>query len=79
MVTNGRRFFNTNIEIVGRDTIATGIGTVSALHVRSQLEGEMRMDIWLAPDYGNLPVKVRFRDRKGGEFEQVLAAVKARE
>ena len=79
MVTNGRRFFNTNIEIVGRDTIATGIGPISALHVRSQLEGEMRMEIWLAPDYGNLPVKVRFRDRKGEEFEQVLAAVKARE
>ena len=79
MVTNGRRFFDASIEIIGRDTIATGIGPVSALLVRSQLEGEWRMDVWLASDYGNLPVKVRFRDRKGDEFEQVLAAVRARE
>jgi hypothetical protein len=79
MMTNGKRFYNARIEIIGRDTVATGIGPVSALQVRSQLEGELRIDIWLASDHGNLPVKVRFRDRKGEEFEQVLAAVKARE
>jgi hypothetical protein len=79
MMTNGKRFYNASIEIIGRDTVATGIGPVSALQVRSQLEGELRIDIWLAPERGNLPVKVRFRDRKGEEFEQVLAAVRARE
>jgi hypothetical protein len=79
MMTNGRRFYNARIEIIGRDMVATGIGPVSALQVRSQLEGELRIDIWLASDRGNLPVKVRFRDRKGDEFEQVLAAVRARE
>jgi hypothetical protein len=47
--------------------------------VRSQLEGETRMDVWIAPDHGNLPVKVRLRDHRGEEFEQVLTAVKGRE
>jgi len=47
--------------------------------VRGQREGEFRMDVWFAPDYGNLPVKVRMRDRRGEEFEQVLAAMKVSE
>ena len=79
MVTNGRRFYSANVEIIGRDVIATGIGPISAVRVRGQLEGEMRMDVWIAPDRGNLPVKVRFRDHRGEEFEQVLAAVKGLE
>jgi hypothetical protein len=76
MVTNGRKFFSASLEIVGRETVATGLGPISALQVRSRLEGESRMDVWLAPDYGNLPVKVRIRDSRGEEFEQVLAAMR---
>jgi hypothetical protein len=76
MVTNGRRFYNASLEIVGRETVVTGLGPVSALQVRSRLEGESQMDVWLAPDYGNLPVKVRIRDRRGEEFEQVLVAMR---
>ena len=79
MVTNGRRFYSANVEIIGRDVVATRIGPISAVRVRGQLEGDSRMDVWIAPDRGNLPVKVRFRDHKGEEFEQVLAAVKGRE
>jgi hypothetical protein len=78
MVTNGRRFYNAKIEILGRETIATGLGPVNALRVRSQPEGESRMDVWLATDYGNLPVKVRVRDRRGEELEQVLTAMKVK-
>jgi hypothetical protein len=78
MVTNGRRFYTAKIEILGRETVATGLGPVSTLRVRSQLEGESRMDVWLAPDYGNLPVKVRVRDRRGEEFEQVLTVMKVK-
>jgi hypothetical protein len=75
-VTNGRRFFRASLEIVGRETVVTGMGPVNALQVRSQLEGESRIEVWLAPDYGNLPVKLRVRDHRGEEFEQVLAAMK---
>jgi hypothetical protein len=78
MVTNGRRFYSAKIEILGMETIATGLGPVIALRVRSQPEGESRMDVWLAPDYGNLPVKVRVRDRRGEELEQVLTAMKVK-
>lgn len=79
MVTNGRRFFDMNIEIVGRDWVTTGIGLVPAVHLRGQREGGLRLDVWLAPKYGNLPVKVRFQDRRGEEFEQVLAEMKVTE
>ncbi len=77
-VTNGRRFYNAKIEILGWETVATGLGPISALQVRSQHEGESRIDFWLAPDYGNLPVKVRVRDQRGEEIEQVLTAMKVR-
>jgi hypothetical protein len=76
MVTNGRRFYIASLEVVGIETVATGLGPVSALQIRSQLEGESRIEVWIAPDYGNLPVKLRVRDRRGEEFEQVLAAMK---
>jgi uncharacterized protein DUF3108 len=75
-VTNGRRFFRASIEILGWETVATGLGPIKALQVRSQLEGESRIDFWLAPDHGNLPVKLRVRNQRGEEFEQVLAAIK---
>lgn len=75
-VTNGRRFFRASIEILGWETVATGLGPIKALQVRSQLEGESRIDFWLAPDYGNLPVKLRVRNQRGEEFEQVLTVIK---
>lgn len=78
MVTNGRRFYSARTEIVGRETVATGLGPINALRVRSELEGKSRMDVWLAPDYGNLPIKVRFRDQRGEELEQVLTAMKVK-
>jgi hypothetical protein len=79
MVTNGRRFYNAPLEIVGPETVATGMGPVSALLVRTQLEGDSRMEVWLAPAYGNLPVKVRVRARRGEEFQQVLAEIRVQQ
>ncbi|HUN67386.1 MAG TPA: DUF3108 domain-containing protein [Burkholderiales bacterium] len=76
MVTNGRRFYSVKIEILGNETVATGLGPVNTLRVRGQLEGKSRIDVWLAPDYGNLPVKVRIRDHRGDELEQVLTAMR---
>ena len=75
-VSNGRRFLRAKLEILGWETVATGLGPTNALHVRSQLGGESQIDYWLAPSYGNLPVKVRFRDKRSDEFDQVLTAVK---
>ena len=75
-VTNGRRFYRAKLEILGWEIVTTGLGPTNALHVRSQLEGESRIDYWLAPAYGNLPVKVRVRDKRNDEFEQVLTVVK---
>jgi len=76
MVTNGRRFYKVSVENLGRETVATGLGPLFALHLRSELEGKGRMDVWLALDYGNLPIKVRIRDQRGEELEQVLTALK---
>ncbi|MBS3916855.1 MAG: DUF3108 domain-containing protein, partial [Sulfuritalea sp.] len=34
------------------------------------LPGEQAMELWLASDYRNLPVRIRFVDRKGDVFDQ---------
>jgi hypothetical protein len=49
------------------------------VQVRCEREGEFRMDVWLAPDYGHLPVKVQIHGRRGDELVQVLSAMKVDE
>jgi len=34
------------------------------------MPGEQSMELWLAADYRNLPVRIRYLDRKGEVFEQ---------
>jgi hypothetical protein len=45
------------------------------LHLRRRApEGSAAVDVWLAPGLGQLPVKLRMKNRKGDVVEQVLTA-----
>ncbi len=78
-VTTARRFDTVRIEVLGKAMVDTDLGPISTLHFRNQSNDEgLRFEVWLAPDYGNLPVKIRLRDRRGEEAEQVLATMKVR-
>lgn len=78
-VTTARRFDTVRIEVIGKVTVETDLGPIGALHFRNHSGDDgLRFEVWLAPDYGNLPVKIRLRDRRGEEAEQVLATMRIR-
>jgi hypothetical protein len=59
--------------VLGREDVATGAGTLSAWHLAElAAPGVARLDVWLAPDQGWLPVRVRVEDA-GGSVTQTLS------
>ena len=71
MVATGKTYGRYAFETVGEELLATRFGDLRTWHVRTPaLPGEQAMELWLALDYRNLPVRIRYRDRKGDVFEQ---------
>ncbi len=71
MITTGKKFASYAYDLVGRETISMPIGEVRTLHYRTPpMPGEQTTEIWLAPDYRNLPVRIRFIDRSGDIYDQ---------
>ena len=51
-------------------------GKVSAYHLGSTgHRGELKIDIWLARDYANLPVRLKITDKNGDVLDQVATGV----
>lgn len=63
----------------GRDTTGTGIGMIDTVRIERIADdpAQARIDVWLAPDLGWLPVRLRFTDRHGRVTESTLEAVEA--
>ncbi len=63
----------------GRDTTSTGIGTLDTVKVERVVERESdaKVEVWLAPDHGWLPARLRFTDRHGRITESVLESTSA--
>ncbi|MBI4988195.1 MAG: DUF3108 domain-containing protein [Rhodocyclales bacterium] len=71
MIATGKNYGRYAYEAVGEEKIATRFGELRTWHVKTPaLPGEQGMDLWLASDYRNLPVRIRYLDRKGEVFEQ---------
>ncbi|MFD2365537.1 DUF3108 domain-containing protein [Pseudoduganella sp. GCM10020061] len=62
-------------KVAGKETLATGAGTLETVHLaKSNPEpGEQAIDLWFAPSLGWYPVKLRFSDKDGEYVEQTLA------
>ncbi len=73
-VATGSRLGRWIFEWVGEEKLELTAGTVAALHLRTQADGDST-EVWLAPAYGGLPVKIRYVDRKGDAFEQTADLV----
>lgn len=63
-------------QVMGEEQVETGAGPARALHL-AQLAaaGEPRLDVWLAPDQGWLPIQLRLTGSDGASETQVLAGV----
>jgi hypothetical protein len=61
----------------GRDRTTTGIGELDTVKVErmTSSESDARIEVWLAPDVGWLPARLRFTDRHGRVTESVLESV----
>jgi hypothetical protein len=71
MIATGKNYGRYAYEAVGEERIATRFGELRTWHVKAAgMPGEQGMELWLAADYRNLPVRIRYLDRKGEVFEQ---------
>lgn len=71
MIATGKNYGRYAYEAVGDEMLATPFGALRTWHVRTPaLPGEQAMEVWLAQDHGNLPVRIRFVDRAGEVYDQ---------
>lgn len=62
-------------EVLGRERLATPLGSLET--IRLARTGEPRLEIWLAPERGWLPVQLRTSAPDGGALTQVVQAITA--
>jgi hypothetical protein len=80
-ITNGWKFEHYELEIGIEEQLQTPFGTLRAVPVKQvRRPGEESIELWLAPDYRWLPVRIRFFDREG-EFsgEQLVSEIRVSE
>ncbi len=68
-VFTGRKYERYAIDALGEETLATPAGQFHTLHLRVMTETVT--ELWLARDHHLLPVKIRFTDKKGDQYEQI--------
>jgi hypothetical protein len=73
-VTNGRYLKHYQFQVVGRERLRVGKTTMDVLHVRGSRAGEDTLDVWLAPERGWLPARIRTQDDKDVPVELVLVS-----
>lgn len=57
---------------IGEESLVLAEKTIPTLHLRAQQAGSVEAtDVWLAPSWDGLPVKIRHTDKKGEIWEQV--------
>jgi hypothetical protein len=75
-ISDGRKLDNYDYRVVGEETLDTPLGKLNTLHLsKVHGAGEGGADIWLAAQYGYLPVKVRVTDKDGDSLEQVASKI----
>lgn len=73
-MTNGRRLVSLAVESLGEEQLATPVGQLRTLHLRTRNEARgQEYEVWLALDYRHLPVRMRYREEQGDEYDLLLA------
>jgi len=75
-VTNGRKLSHYRYAVQGEVTIDTPFKRLNTVHfVKQHAPDESGTEVWIAPEYGNVPVKVLIIEDDGDRFEQVATRV----
>lgn len=78
-MTNGRKLEKYRYTATPGVTIDTPFKRLDTIHLVKQREADdTGTEIWLAPEYGNLPVKVLIIEEDGVRFEQVVTHVEVK-
>jgi hypothetical protein len=72
-VVTGRKYERYALDALGEEDIDTPAGRFRTLHLRA-ISGTVT-EIWIALDHQRLPVKIRFTDKKGDVYEQVVTEI----
>ena len=65
-VTNGRNIHEYDYVFYGEEMLDTKLGPLNAVHLhRANEDREETIDLWLAPNYLYLPVKITQTNKKG--------------
>ncbi|HNB65868.1 MAG TPA: DUF3108 domain-containing protein [Rhodocyclaceae bacterium] len=76
LVVTGKSAVRSAIRNLGLEDLEVPAGRVSAYHLGSTgHNGELKIDIWLAKDYANLPVRLKITDKNGDVLDQVATGV----
>jgi hypothetical protein len=76
MIATGKNYARYVFELAGEGRQATRFGELRTLHYRTPaVAGEQATEFWLAPEHGNLPLRIRHIDRKGDIFEQTAVEI----
>lgn len=77
-VATTRKLEGLSFEVLGMETVDTGVGSVEALHVKPQREsrekGSLPADMWFAPSLQYLPVKILVKAGDEPTFLQLTLA-----
>jgi Protein of unknown function (DUF3108) len=75
-MTNGRKIDLYRYDVTPDVAVDTPLKRVNTLHlVKQREEGDSRAEVWLAPEFHHLPVKVLVIDDDGVRYEQVVTKV----
>lgn len=65
-LTNGRKLDTYEVEVGTQEVVETPMGDLRAVYVKQlRKPGDEGIEVWLGVDFGYLPVRMRFTDRKG--------------
>lgn len=71
LIITGKKAYRYAYEPLGEEALTTRFGPLRTWRVKTPGQpGEQAMELWLARDYRNLPVRIRYTNRKGELFDQ---------
>lgn len=76
-VATGKNFNQYALAWIGEEQVRTAAGEVRAILVRTTQDDGQATDVWIAPGLHNLPVRIRYTDRKGTATELIASAIEA--
>jgi Protein of unknown function (DUF3108) len=79
LLSDGAKISKFKMHLAKVEFLDTNLGRLSTVHITlSNLDNNESIEMWLAPNYKYLPVKVRYSDSEGINSEQLVKTISLR-